>query len=278
MELFEALHHAARQYCIEHAAIWHERETRLALAGRDRVPTSGESWTYTDEAYDTFPRHQTLTAVQHEVERFVPADFTSLLEARSLLAIAGETAQSICCEQTNPTAIAADRDERQKFVEFIHSVDGSRLSEQQPLIFRRVLGTMEHQRLHEAVIQKWGKWYGGCSDREFPESQVMTLHDAAMARPESCARIRDALHEHGIDILFELREYADGFEIPLESADFSYDGAEGFWTSVDLGWLIYASHESSITFAGTWLVEKIQAALPDFQQYLYKGWDPAAYA
>jgi hypothetical protein len=44
-----------------------------------------------------------------------------------------------------------------------------------------------------------------------------------------------------------------------------------------MAWMVYASHESSITFGGHWLIECMRAALPAWNNYLYRGWDLAAY-
>ena len=79
-------------------------------------------------------------------------------------------------------------------------------------------------------------------------ADVVTLHVEAMRQSESYERLRDVLIERSIRRVFELREYGDGFEIETDIATFAYDGAEGFWTGGDFGWLIYASHELSITF------------------------------
>ena len=278
MNPIEALHYAARQYCIERAAVWHDRYSKLGAAGRATVPTTGAQWTYTREAYDIFPRYQTLAAIQSEVERFVPANFRSLQEARSMLVLAGETAQSLFTKFTDTTAITAEADERKEFACFLWEIDESRLAGQQRLPYRRVLGALEHETLHRALNGKWGKWYGGYSDRKTSNSEVTTLHVAVMEYPEAYARLRSILGEHGVVNVLELREYSDGCEIPIESANFLYNGAEGFWTNDHLDWLVYASHESSITFGNPWLVEKMRAALPEFERYIYKGWDRAAYA
>jgi hypothetical protein len=40
-----------------------------------------------------------------------------------------------------------------------------------------------------------------------------------------------------------------------------------------MDWLIYASHESSITVAGDWLLEAVKAEWPEWEQHLYTGWD-----
>ena len=85
------------------------------------------------------------------------------------------------------------------------------------------------------------------------------------------------LEKQGISKLLELREFDDGFELEPAFAKFTYTGAEGFWTTAEMDWLIYASHESSITFGGDWLIEAMQSFLPEFHRYIYKGWDLALY-
>lgn len=269
--MIEALHSAARQYCSERAAFWHEQYSRLHAAGRATIEKGGGQWTYTREAYDIFPRYQTLEAIQDEVERFLPNHFASLDEARSILALAGETAQSVFSRQTDPTATAADAEERQLFSNFVREVDGARLSQQHALPFRRVLGDGEHQAMHIALAGKWGKWYGGACDRRSPESEVVTLHTAVMEFPGSYSGLRTALVEHGVERLFELREYGSGYEITVKLAGFRYTGAEGFWTNSAYDWLVYASHESSITFGSPWLVARMSEILPEFNRYIYKG-------
>jgi hypothetical protein len=44
-----------------------------------------------------------------------------------------------------------------------------------------------------------------------------------------------------------------------------------------MGWMVYASHESSITFGGAPLVARMRSALPGFSRYVYRGWDLSAY-
>src|SRR5437764_14409290 len=62
MELAEALHHAARQYCIERANLWHNRYAELQAAGGATVPIRGGNRDYTREAFDIFPRYQIFAA------------------------------------------------------------------------------------------------------------------------------------------------------------------------------------------------------------------------
>jgi hypothetical protein len=45
-----------------------------------------------------------------------------------------------------------------------------------------------------------------------------------------------------------------------------------YWSSRELDWLIYLSHEESLTFAGRWLVEAIKEALPNWRERLYTAY------
>jgi len=44
---------------------------------------------------------------------------------------------------------------------------------------------------------------------------------------------------------------------------------ETYWSSGELDWLVYSSHEESITFAGRWLVGAVKAAWPTWSERLY---------
>ncbi len=63
------------------------------------------------------------------------------------------------------------------------------------------------------------------------------------------------------------------YEIELAHFEAAYDGREGYWTSGEMDWLIYASHESSITVAGEWLLEAVKSVWPEWREHVYTGWD-----
>lgn len=277
MDPIAVLHNAARHYCMEQSARWRHEYAELAAAGRERTTIRSGSWEYTKEAYGIFPRYQVLAAILGEVERFVPADFSSVDESRSLLALAGETAESQFTTYQNPVAVQAVQDERRRFVEFIRSANELRLAELPLLAFRRALVETEHRRLHESFRRRWGSWYGGCVDPANVPEDAITLHVAAMDAPGAYDNLRRILLDHGIKRLVELREWGDGYELETQDATFTYNGAEGSWTSGAMEWMVYASHESSLTFGSRWLIEGMRRCLPLFDRYLYRGWDLARY-
>ena len=142
--------------------------------------------------------------------------------------------------------------------------------------YKCILSEQYHKQLHADLKAKWGNWYGGCTDAKFLPPNV-TLHVAAMDDADSYENLRKALTQHGISRVFELREWGCGYEIDVEIVGFTYTGAEGFWTNGECDWMVYASHEASLTFGGAWLIEKMRNALPQYNRYIYKGWDLAAY-
>lgn len=82
------------------------------------------------------------------------------------------------------------------------------------------------------------------------------------------------LAEHGVTTLFEKREGDIICEIELEQFYPLYTGLEGFWFTEQLDWVIYASHESSITVGGEWLLAEVKRAWPNWEQ---RVWTPHFY-
>jgi hypothetical protein len=271
MDPILALHNSARRYCMDRIKLLHKQYSQLDALGRDRLTLQDGGWGYTDEAQDIFPRYNALAAIQREVEQFLPTDFSSLDDARRYLELAGHTAQSPFTNHTNPIAIDATKQERYQFSLFIRKAREDVLAAEGQLPFRRVLGTIEEKNFYNALFEEWGKWYGGATDLNGKRSDAITLHEEAMKAPGAYNHLHEAFTERGIYRVFELRETDGGYELDTEIATF--DGSENFWTTPNLDWLVYTSHEASITFGGNWLIDRMRSFLPDFEKYNYKGWD-----
>src|SRR5689334_6345821 len=94
MNPIEALHNAARDHCHNRATLWGTQYSRLIAENRDRIALPNGGRTRTPEAIDTYSRYRFLTAILHEIERFIPGDFRSFEECRGFLARAAEMAQN----------------------------------------------------------------------------------------------------------------------------------------------------------------------------------------
>ncbi len=276
MDAIESLHTALRRYCNEQAhAAWVEYN---ALQRRGLATLSDESggWDYTDEARRQFPRYRALGKVLEEVEEFIPADFASFEEAREILAEIGDIDPGAHLQTRHPLELEAARAECALFSAFARALTAANVEGTEPLAFRRRLTAAEYGRVEVRFVARWGQWYGGsCGLRSVPPH--LTLHVAFLEEPGRLPAIRAMLGRHGVARLWELREGRFGYEIDLPDAEFLYTGEEGFWTSSEMEWMIYASHESSITLGGLWLANEVTARWPECERYRYRGYDLSNY-
>ena len=78
------------------------------------------------------------------------------------------------------------------------------------------------------------------------------------------------LKKHGVTRVWELREYPPyEYEIDCELLVPSSSEAERYWTSGEMDWLIYTSHEDSLTIAGEWLIQEIKEVWPEWNKHLF---------
>lgn len=261
----ERLHTAARRYCADRFRLWAERYQRLVEAGGDR-----RGLDYTPEAYRTFPRYQVLGAIRTEIERLTGITVDSLDDARELFALAGLTAENEFTSYDEPGAQAAVREEREAFAAFVREVPTDILSAVDPLPFTRVLPPEEAERVWDSVERAWGLsrrqyWYPLASI-ERPGVEAFQAPYLLGAVPSE--RLRAILAERGVPRIWELREHGPEYELDAAAFEPRYNGAEGFWTSPALDWIVYASHETSITVGG-WMLDEVKRAWPEWARHLW---------
>lgn len=80
-------------------------------------------------------------------------------------------------------------------------------------------------------------------------------------------RLATILAERGVERVWELREYGREYERDVSEVDPEYDGAEGVWTSPAHDWIVYASHETSITIGG-WLLDEVKRQWPEWERHI----------
>lgn len=263
-----AVHTLARRYCLDQHALWVQKYSALEDAGR-RV---GED--YSPEAYDTFPRYLVLDAILEAIEAITPDRAGSVEElVDRLLVAAGATSTSTTVDPPNEIAESAINEERARFIRHIGNLSEEEIRTAKPLPFRQPLGANVLRLLWEALDSKWktdgGYWYPLRSET-MPKG-MLAFHTDYFDE-EKASGLAGVLADYGVERLFELREgKQEGLELDLEFFYPLYTGLEGYWTSEKADWLVYASHESSITLAGDWLVEAFRARFVDCDEYQYRG-------
>ena len=267
MNLPLALHTAARRFCADRHYRWAAEYMELCKSGSDRAGSD-----YSDSAYGLFPRYRLDHAIEIEVERLTGTEFQSLSEAQGLLLEAGGHALSNLLREFQRSSLAcvALNEEFKAFECHISAQESAQLSSVEPVPYRRALGDSEHKQLREALRKHWcaaGYWYplAKCE----PHLDVIAFHQELWEIRNGTSLLLRATQERSIERCFLLLEGPVDYEIDRSLIDPVYGGDEFFLTS-DFEWLVYSSHESSITVAG-WLAAFFRAQWPDWVGITYGG-------
>lgn len=264
-EQIAALHQAARRYCIDEHARW----ARLYTSQR-----TSKTAPYSNTDYNLFPRYLVLDGILDEIERWVPAQLASLEEARERLGEAARTGSTALSRNvTHPVGLAAQAEVRADVERFLFESTLAEWLAAAPLPFRRTLGEAEVTALRAAFHARWGTWYaGGCTDRAADAlSPHLTVHTEALSELPLARELAAFFARYGIARLFFVPELRRSYEYEPVDEDFD-PGSETLWLPRGAAWMIYASHESSLTLGGEPLLSELRAALPTLDAYEYRGW------
>lgn len=267
-DLIINLHTAARHYCIDRLRYV---ESRCAERTRRR-------------ARYVLRRIELLQDVLVEIERFSPRDFRSLQEARDLIKLAATTTKGYLTPDDTAGKRAEER-ERRGFVRYINRTKDRHLGRIDPLPFRRVLGRIEGEQIHNRLKKKWGTdgfaWYAPTDSRN---SNIELFTDKHFQEEVGAERIRVILAEAGITRLWELRRCGPSYELDVELLDLEYFGSEAYWfgrcgrpeaywfTNV-MDWIIYLDEEGVITIGG-WLLDEVKRIWSNWKRRTAPRWNP----
>jgi hypothetical protein len=262
MNKIEKLHTAIRHYCIKNYRFWSNKYYEL-----DKTIKVDND--YTNEAYSIFPRYNILNAILIETERFQAKDFSNFEEAKEFFCLISKEANSIFTKPTNnEIEEKAQDEERQKLFDFINRLTESDLEKVEPLFYRRVLSEEESQYLYKKLKLKWnvdGYWFP--LQIQKPEN-TEAFQDKYFEEEFGFERTRQTLIQQGVRKVFELKEDNINYESDVSVFEPCYNGVEAFWFDEGFEWLIYASHESSITFAGS-VLPKIKESWLNWQERVW---------
>ncbi|MBC7798229.1 MAG: hypothetical protein H7Z37_15260 [Pyrinomonadaceae bacterium] len=88
-------------------------------------------------------------------------------------------------------------------------------------------------------------------------SDVEAFQDSYFETEVGAEKLRTILRNYGVQTVWEMRENDRNCELELLAFEPDYNGAEGYFCDENFDWIIYASHENSITIGG-WLLTEIQ--------------------
>jgi hypothetical protein len=249
---------------MENHFYWSEKYSQLNTGG------IGRSAGYTDKQLATFPRYNVLSAILFAVERYRPEDFKTLDEAKRFFCLVANDAESIFTKPPNgEIEQKVMSEERGKLCEFINQLNEEDLKSAEPLFYRRVLSDEESKAVRDKLQSVWQipehYWYPLLLQK--PEN-VEAFQDNYFEKEVGAEKLQEILCNRGIEKVWEIRE--DGLDYELELSVFEpyYNGAEGFWCDAKFDWIVYASHESSITVGG-WLLAEIKDIWANWEKRIW---------
>jgi hypothetical protein len=144
----------------------------------------------------------------------------------------------------------------------------------------RIVPPPEAVTTWSAIVAEWGLTPGDLW--WFPltpttRTGIVALDADAFHAALGAPWLRTLLAGRAVERVLYFREFTmlPTLEQPVADATFRYDRAEGYWcdTRVDrCDWLVYASHENSITLGGPWLIHALQRAWPAWNLHLWGQW------
>ena len=83
--------------------------------------------------------------------------------------------------------------------------------------------------------------------------------------------LHSVLNSEGVVTLIEFCEDGDASSLSANEVDFEYTGLEAFWSAPPFDWIVYCSHESSITLGGRSLLEPLKQAWPRWRNSQWRS-------
>lgn len=139
----------------------------------------------------------------------------------------------------------------------------------------RTLPDAERDALWERASSVWDirdqYWYPLA---DTSRADVVAFTAAAFHAAGGVEWLRATLGAHGVERVIETRELAElpTREIDVVDADFAYEFAEGYWCDARHDWIVYASHEDSLTIGGRWLIDAIMQLWPEGEAHVWSQW------
>jgi len=279
MDNRNALHTAARRFCEDRYSDWTQAYSELEARENIRIEKKFElGWDYSKEAYGVFPRYRIDKAIRIEVERLDPLSNSSLEELRLQLISASDIAEArLRAEINNTIAVKALREEAEDYKTYIRAFSERDLVSVVPLPFRRVISAEESKKLRNQLKTIWDigeSYWFPLREGEIPPG-VITFHVEYYEKMNGLRLLQESLMSRGISRVFELHEFGPDEpdnEIELSILNPAYLwGGEQYCTDKSVDWVVYASHESSITIAGQWLTQIFKEKWPEWAQRSYGG-------
>lgn len=153
------------------------------------------------------------------------------------------------------------------FIEFVNKLNVNELSELLPISFERRLNNEESKSLEKLLKDTFD--FGSWKDENYyweplaeTENKFPTIHfEDELFKSTEVYQIVEILKSISGDRIFLLTEENVDYEV--ETSSFDIDWIESAYCDFKTTWLIYISHEGTITFSGNELTRRIENELTE---------------
>jgi hypothetical protein len=251
---------------------------------------SGRYNAYSDNDYNLFPRYNVILAIQQGVEALVGQSFTSFEVCKRALVDIGQNSNTVftvgsiydlhltgegggfnsTTTNQNPIEKNAMNEERIKFIEFVNSMTIKNMSEVEPLPYRHRLSNEEMLFIRERLLVIWNYDgdYWNPLDEKCPVETVFVMKD--YLHQDDYNKIVAHLISISKSRIYEVSEDRVDYEIEFDS--FNPDLYETIVSDNTFEWVIYGSHEGTLTFGGKLLTDFVKNLFA-YRQELLNKWD-----
>lgn len=256
----ESIITAAKRYCIDNFRYW-SNKYQNERTGND-FP-----YTYTDNDYNLFPRYNALSAIRQGIEYFTGQEFEDVETCKQTLKKTGQEGKSHFTENTkSKIGQNAIQEERDKFVQFIDSIDSSVLEAVEPLPYKRRLKDDERETIRQRLTDDWGvDGYWVPLIESSPEVTTIFLDKENLTERDE-TQIADFIKQKAEGRLFEITEEQLDYEI--DQSELDIDCYETFYCDKTFNWLVYGSHEGTLAFGGKELLDFVRQVFADRKEMI----------
>jgi hypothetical protein len=233
-----------------------------------------------------------LEAILREIEQRVADDFPTVTATRTFLIAAGhrakagyyqfvrkdsEVAWQYVDEKRDEARTTTREQARSDYLDYLTQLSPEEAALAPAVPFRQVMSDIKRLRVGTKLANRWAVdpsehyWYP--LNTAIPTADVFAAQAWYFDREVGDALLSDILLQRGITRVWEVHELRRPPEYELSPSLCAFEAYETYWSSKELDWLVYTSHEASITFAGSWLVEEIKRVWENWEQRVYSSWD-----
>jgi hypothetical protein len=268
-----ALLRAALRYCIYARQDVRDRAySGRSFTARDvRDPLSDPAWR------ELRARQVILDAIQTALESLSAEAVPTLDGLRARLVVLGRSTPPAWGERVlierEERAIAEERERFCAYAQQVTADDLQRVSTL-PVPGERDLTSRERYHVWTRLHKRWGVargavWYPLQPLPLPPPPHVLAFEADWFAWEVPLATLRAILTSRRVRRVWEIMNSPFGHAKEVDVALFIPSDYETYWTSEKMDWMIYASHESSLTVCGDWLLNLVKEAWLAWAEHLY---------